>query len=115
VFASAKLLAPSFATCASANRDELTNNPASGLARIRRGRVSATIYAGTDASLGIASGLANNPTFLNFRTGRAVLQSVRMGGQFFSLAARGATAAFSAASMWADRARFTTAQAVTRN
>ena len=31
------------------------------------------------------------------------------------LAARGATAAFSAASMWADRARFTTAQAVTRN
>jgi hypothetical protein len=32
-----------------------------------------------------------------------------------ALAARGATAAFSAASMWADRARFTTAQAVTRN
>jgi hypothetical protein len=60
---------------------------ASGLARIRRGRVSATIYAGTDASLGIASGLANNPTFFNFRTGRAVLQSVRMGGQFFSLGA----------------------------
>jgi hypothetical protein len=59
--------------------------PASGLARVRRGDVSATVYGGSDWPLGVASGLASNPTFFNFRKGRAVLQSVRMGGQFFSL------------------------------
>jgi hypothetical protein len=35
--------------------------------------------------LGVASGLASNPTFFTFRKGKAVLESVRMGGQFFSL------------------------------
>jgi hypothetical protein len=59
--------------------------PGSGLARIRRGAVSATVYGGSDWPLGVASGLANNATYFNFRKGRAVLQSVRMGGQFFSL------------------------------
>jgi hypothetical protein len=59
--------------------------PGTGLARIRRGSVSATIYAGSDWPAGVASGLAGNPTFFSFRKGRAVLQSVRMGGQFFSL------------------------------
>jgi hypothetical protein len=57
----------------------------SGLARIRRADVSATVYGGSDWPLGVASGLAHNPTFFSFRKGRAVLQSVRMGGQFFSL------------------------------
>lgn len=56
----------------------------SGLARIRRGDVSATVYGGSDWPLGVASGLASNPTFFNFRKGKAVLQSVRMGGEFFS-------------------------------
>ncbi len=59
--------------------------PNSGLARVRRGNVSATVYGGSDWPLGVASGLASNPTFFNFRKGRAILQSVRMGGQFFSL------------------------------
>ena len=56
----------------------------SALARIRRGQVSATIYGGSDWPLGVASGLASNPTFFNFRKGRAVLESVRMGAAFFS-------------------------------
>jgi hypothetical protein len=57
---------------------------ASVLARVRRGSFSATVYGGSDWPLGVASGLASNPTFFNFRKGKAVLQSVRMGGQFFS-------------------------------
>ncbi len=56
----------------------------SSLARIRRGNVSATIYGGSDWPLGVASGLASNPTFFNFRKGKAVLESVRMGASFFS-------------------------------
>jgi len=59
----------------------------SGLARIRRGPVSATVYGGSDWPLGVESGLASNPTFFTFRKGKAVLQSVRMGCQFFSLGA----------------------------
>jgi hypothetical protein len=58
--------------------------PHTALARIRRGRVSATIYGGSDWPLGVASGLASNPTFFNFRKGRAVLEAVRMGANFFS-------------------------------
>ncbi len=58
--------------------------PHTSLARIRRERVSATIYGGSDWPLGVASGLASNPTFFNFRKGRAVLESVRMGANFFS-------------------------------
>jgi len=58
--------------------------PNSSLARIRRGQVSATIYGGSDWPLGVASGLASNPTFFNFRKGQAVLESVRMGASFFS-------------------------------
>lgn len=56
----------------------------SALARIRRGESSATIYGGSDWPLGVASGLASNPTFFNFRKGRAVLESVRMMPAFFS-------------------------------
>ena len=58
--------------------------PNSGLARIRRGNISASVYGGSDWPAGVASGLASNPTFFNFRKGKAILQSVRMGGQFFS-------------------------------
>jgi hypothetical protein len=56
----------------------------SALARIRRGERSATVYGGSDWPLGIASGLAGNPTFFNFRKGKAVLESVRMIPIFFS-------------------------------
>lgn len=56
----------------------------SSLARIRKGNLSATVYGGSDWPLGIASGLASNPTFFNFRKGKAVLESVRMTPNFFS-------------------------------
>ena len=56
----------------------------SALARIRRGDTSATVYGGSDWPLGIASGLASNPTFFTFRKGKAVLESVRMTPTFFS-------------------------------
>ena len=55
----------------------------SALARIRRADISATVYGGSDWPLGIASGLASNPTFFNFRKGKAVLESVRMMPTFF--------------------------------
>jgi hypothetical protein len=42
------------------------------------------VYGGSDWPLGVASGLASNPTFFTFRKGKAVLQSVRMGGEFFT-------------------------------
>src|SRR5262249_34020535 len=58
--------------------------PGSGVARVRRGGIGATVFGGSDWPLGVASGLASNPTFLTYRKGRAVLQSMRMGGQFFS-------------------------------
>ena len=57
----------------------------SRLVRVRRGDRTASIFGGEDRPLGIASGLAHNPTFFNFRKGKAILDSVRMGGQFFSL------------------------------
>lgn len=57
--------------------------PASGLVRIRRGQVSASVYGGSDYPLGVVSGLAANPTFFTFRKGEAVLESVRMAPQFF--------------------------------
>ena len=56
----------------------------SSLARIRRGDISATAYGGSDWPLGVASGLASNPTFFNFRKGKAVLESVRVVPNFFS-------------------------------
>jgi hypothetical protein len=56
----------------------------SALARIRRGKISATVYGGSDWPMGSASGLASNPTFLTFRKGKAVLESVRLLPIFFS-------------------------------
>ncbi len=52
----------------------------SSLTRIRRGEISATVYGGSDWPMGVGSGLASNPTFFTFRKGKAVLESVRMGG-----------------------------------
>ncbi len=61
--------------------------PLSGLARLRRGPVSATIFGGSDwpAVRDISSGLATNPTFFRFRKGAAVLDSVRLSPAFFNL------------------------------
>jgi hypothetical protein len=60
--------------------------PHSGLARVRRGPWSATIYGGSDhaTGLGYGSGLAMNPTFFKLRNGQAVLESVRLTPAFFS-------------------------------
>ena len=61
--------------------------PHSGLARFRRGPVSATVFGGSDwpAVHDIASGLSTNPTFFRFRKGAAVLESVRLSPAFFNL------------------------------
>jgi hypothetical protein len=58
----------------------------SGLARLRRGAVTASVFGGTDvhAVAAIASGLASNPTFFKLRRGEAILDSVRISPQFFS-------------------------------
>lgn len=56
----------------------------SSVARIRRGDRSATIYGGCDFPIRVASGLATNPTFFNFRKGGAVLESVRLIPDFFN-------------------------------
>jgi hypothetical protein len=55
--------------------------------RVRRGSSTATVFGGTDlpAARAIASGLSTNPTFLTFRNGAAILDSVRLAPQFFSL------------------------------
>ncbi|MEU4391684.1 hypothetical protein [Kribbella sp. NPDC023855] len=60
--------------------------PAHHLARIRRGARTATIFGGTDFHdiPVIASGLSTNPTFFRFRSGAAILDSVRLSPQFFS-------------------------------
>lgn len=59
----------------------------SGLVRIRRGAVSATIFGGGDYAVhrDFSSGLSTNPTFFRFRKGAAVLDSVRIAPGFFNL------------------------------
>lgn len=68
----------------------------SGLARLRRGRVAATVFGGTDhperragvastTAHRIASGLSTNPTFLRVSNGVVALESVRMITAFFGL------------------------------
>ncbi|ONI68495.1 hypothetical protein BWI15_36490 [Kribbella sp. ALI-6-A] len=59
---------------------------AHGLARIRRGDRTASVFGGTDFHdiPVIASGLSTNPTFFKLRKGAAILDSVRLSPQFFS-------------------------------
>lgn len=58
----------------------------SGLVRIRRDDVTATIFGGSDwhRGHGVWSGLSHNPTFFSFRKGNAILESIRMAPDFFS-------------------------------
>ncbi|SKB00544.1 hypothetical protein SAMN06295879_3035 [Agreia bicolorata] len=60
---------------------------ASKLLRVRRGSVSASLFAGSDfARTGhISSGLANSATLVRARRGSAVLRSVRLAPTFFSM------------------------------
>lgn len=57
----------------------------SGLARIRRGATTATVFGGSDVPAvgAIASGLSNNPTCFKLRKGEAILDSVRIAPRFF--------------------------------
>jgi hypothetical protein len=61
--------------------------PDSGLVRVRRGPVTATVYGGGDYAVhrDFSSGLATNPTFFRFRKGAAVLDAVRIAPSFFNL------------------------------
>lgn len=63
------------------------HDPDTHLVRVRRGDTTATVFGGTDVPRvrAIASGLSSNPTFFAFRRGAAILDSVRLAPQFFSL------------------------------
>ncbi len=67
--------------------DFVRHFPDSGLVRIRRGAVSATVFGGGDyaAHRDFSSGLSTNPTFFRFRKGGAVLDAVRIAPSFFNL------------------------------
>lgn len=57
------------------------------LVRVRHGRNTATVFAGTDFPevRAISSGLSTNPTFFRMRRGAAILDSLRLAPRFFSL------------------------------
>ncbi|MGW3418248.1 hypothetical protein [Streptomyces phaeochromogenes] len=57
------------------------------LVRVRHGRNTATVFGGTDFPevRAISSGLSTNPTFFRMRKGAAILDSLRLAPQFFSL------------------------------
>ncbi|MEV2250629.1 hypothetical protein AB0I94_08645 [Streptomyces sp. NPDC050147] len=57
------------------------------LVRVRRGERTASIFGGTDLPEvhAISSGLSTNPTFFKMRKGTAILDSLRLAPQFFSL------------------------------
>ncbi|MEV6752783.1 hypothetical protein [Streptomyces sp. NPDC051214] len=58
-----------------------------GLVRVRRGERTASIFGGTDLPElhAISSGLSTSPTFFKMRKGAAILDSLRLSPQFFSL------------------------------
>lgn len=60
---------------------------ACALVRVRRGDRTASIFGGTDLPdvHAISSGLSSNPTFFKMRKGGAILDSLRLAPQFFSL------------------------------
>ncbi|MFD3578994.1 hypothetical protein [Streptomyces sp. NPDC058644] len=57
------------------------------LVRVRRGERTASVFGGTDLPEvhAISSGLSTNPTFFKMRKGAAILDSLRLAPQFFSL------------------------------
>jgi len=55
----------------------------SGLARIRRGNITASIFGGNDKPVVIASGRSSNPNFFTFRKGSAILDYARLSTSFF--------------------------------
>ncbi len=57
----------------------------SDLVRIKRGNISASIFAGNDLPLEIASGRSCIPTFFTFRKRFAILEYARLSTSFFSM------------------------------
>ncbi|SCG10247.1 hypothetical protein GA0115260_110751, partial [Streptomyces sp. MnatMP-M27] len=73
---------------ATAVPEEFTfHDPDCGLVRIAKGTTRTTLFGGTDFPdvHAISSGLSTNPTFLKWRKGAAILDSLRLSPQFFSL------------------------------
>ncbi len=58
--------------------------PITQAARIKRGKVTATIFGGNDRPIIIASGRSTNPTFFTFRKGDAILDYCRISTSFFN-------------------------------
>ena len=56
----------------------------SGLARIRRNEVTASIFGGDDKPLIISSGRSCNPDFFTLRKGSAILEYARLSTSFFN-------------------------------
>jgi len=57
----------------------------SNLARIRRGKTSATLFGGNDKPIMIVSGRSSNPNFLMYRKGDAILKYMRLSTSFFRM------------------------------
>ncbi|WP_281310171.1 hypothetical protein [Flavobacterium flavigenum] len=57
----------------------------SNLARIRRGKVSLTLFGGNDKPVMIVSGRSSNPNFLMYRKGEAILKYMRLSTSFFRM------------------------------
>ncbi len=57
--------------------------PVNQTARIKRDKVTATIFAGNDRPIIIASGRSTNPSFFTFRKGDAILDYARISTSFF--------------------------------
>jgi hypothetical protein len=60
--------------------------PETKMVRIKRNKITATIFSGSDwhAGFGVGSGLSTNPAFFKMRKGDVVLDSVRMTPHFFN-------------------------------
>lgn len=56
----------------------------SGLGRIRRENITASIFGGNDKPVAISSGRSSNPTFFTFRKGSAILDYARLSTSFFN-------------------------------
>jgi hypothetical protein len=57
----------------------------SNLARIRRGKISATLFGGNDQPVQIVSGRSSNPNFLMYRKGNSNLKYMRLSTSFFRM------------------------------
>lgn len=57
----------------------------SNLARIRRGKTTATLFGGNDKPIMIVSGRSSNPNFLMYRKGDAILKYMRLSTSFFRM------------------------------